>query len=409
MTIAICILTKSGLAHAEYWKNWVVGNEHLVNFYVHSKDGTRQLDLGSSSVTYIPTQPTEWGDISLVYAEVALYKKALKNKHNTFFILVSGECVPARSLDYMYGTLFDPQRPRRARILISKASKSDIPDQYVQLRNTQRLKTIARAPQWKILNRTVADYLVVTININNQFCRDIAATFIPSEINNKDLLAPDEVLIPTWLFSTKNGNFFESQNENAWCTYTDFEKDSPHPIVWDRIDRQLQQRIIHHDCFFIRKVSASALLDLPVENVDNPIAKGPIPRYTFNRKVLDSTIAAWVLQNGYSSKQASIHEILYRTNEIGKGSLQKCTPRSLIRLISLLDRGLHPVVAEYVLLSLENTARYEEMVRILATAPPTIPERQEGKSRTTEQLESDSTSWACVRVVFPKTNQTDGV
>src|SRR4029078_5027143 len=54
--------------------------------------------------------PTKWGDISLVEAESELYKAALKDKSNAYFILLSDTCVPVRSFNYIYNRIKRDER-----------------------------------------------------------------------------------------------------------------------------------------------------------------------------------------------------------------------------------------------------------------------------------------------------------
>ncbi len=100
--VAFLFLTRGRHLLPEIWEEYWQGQEHRVSIYGHAKErgwpslpGWRDW-LGEAQ---IPAHlPTEWGDISLVYAQLELLKAALAEPGNRFFIYASESCAPVRPL-----------------------------------------------------------------------------------------------------------------------------------------------------------------------------------------------------------------------------------------------------------------------------------------------------------------------
>jgi hypothetical protein len=101
--VAFLFLTRGPHPLSEVWEEYWRGNESRVSVYGHAKErgwsvreGVRDW-LGEAQIA--AHLPTEWGDISLVHAQMALLEAALQRAENRFFLFASESCVPVRPLN----------------------------------------------------------------------------------------------------------------------------------------------------------------------------------------------------------------------------------------------------------------------------------------------------------------------
>ena len=91
--IALCFLVYDRIKHENNWNKFLEGYEDCWTLYSHIKTpNSRTSDLLRKNK--VKTVKTEWCGEGLVWAFVNMLKEALKNKHNEFFQLLSGDCIP---------------------------------------------------------------------------------------------------------------------------------------------------------------------------------------------------------------------------------------------------------------------------------------------------------------------------
>ena len=102
MSIAFMFLTIGDLKQEYYWKKLFENvPKNLYNIYVHNKEEVKSEWLQQYTLKDDEKIDTHWGSITLVKATLILIKKALENKDNQRFILLSDSCLPFHSFDYI--------------------------------------------------------------------------------------------------------------------------------------------------------------------------------------------------------------------------------------------------------------------------------------------------------------------
>ena len=160
--IALCFLTYDGHSQESLWKNFLKTSPRRNNFriYVHNKN-----PIPKDSFLYpheIPEKiDTQWADISLVRATLALFREAIK-EDNDYFILLSDKCIPICSLDYIYEKIC----ALSLSALDIAAGYNPLMDKYKEDRWDSVKKTgfisdhndFVKASQWMVLTRDDASF-----------------------------------------------------------------------------------------------------------------------------------------------------------------------------------------------------------------------------------------------------------
>jgi hypothetical protein len=161
--IALCFLTYDGHAKGDVWTNNInkSKNKHYFNFYVHNKN---DIPVDDFLKTYeIPDKiDTQWADISLVRATLLLFKEALKDPDNEYFILLSDKCIPIYNLDFIYDMICTSSYS----ILDISAGYNPLHDKY----RKDRLESVQsyvghsdnfkKSSQWMCLTKKDASFFV---------------------------------------------------------------------------------------------------------------------------------------------------------------------------------------------------------------------------------------------------------
>ncbi|MQL77053.1 hypothetical protein Taro_009436 [Colocasia esculenta] len=106
--IAFMFLSRGPLPLRPLWDRFFTGHEGLYTIYVHSQHPHYWADYPPSSPFYgrqVPSQVTEWGEITLCDAERRLLANALLDISNEWFVLLSDSCIPLFSFNYIYNYL----------------------------------------------------------------------------------------------------------------------------------------------------------------------------------------------------------------------------------------------------------------------------------------------------------------
>jgi core-2/I-Branching enzyme len=104
--IAHLFLIRSGLNQEKVWKSFFRGYEPYYSVYVHAKHRNRIASRLLRHNHISAWCETKYADVSLVRAELLLLREALQNKENKFLLLHSESCVPIRSFEFVYSSLF---------------------------------------------------------------------------------------------------------------------------------------------------------------------------------------------------------------------------------------------------------------------------------------------------------------
>lgn len=155
--LAFCFLTYNSIKHPKLWDRFL--DKSRSNVYVHNKENFKCPYFDK----YIIHQKckTAWGHISLVEATLLLFKEALLNTDNEYFILVSDKCIPVQTFEYVYysildmntNILFEVNNERTQRLCHAR-------------KNSMRDKTffsdieLRKQSQWMILKRQTVEFLM---------------------------------------------------------------------------------------------------------------------------------------------------------------------------------------------------------------------------------------------------------
>lgn len=253
--IAICFLTTKDIENLEIWENWWKGNEDKISVYAHfsRKTGITQKILLDNRV---PPVPTRWGDISLVHAERQLYREALKNKSNKFFLLASNTCVPVRSFSYTYNRLM--KNKKKGMVAWRDFGKIEYGDPlpFITEGNCDKYMKqygfykdpLYTCDQWKILSRPNAkDFLEMYKEKNYVKLFERCIKVVPES------LAPDELMFINFMNHKYRGDL-KSQMRNKLVTFVDFKGKAIHPITYKQITPSVREAICETNAMFVRKI-----------------------------------------------------------------------------------------------------------------------------------------------------------
>ncbi|KAI9079228.1 hypothetical protein K1719_038833 [Acacia pycnantha] len=156
--IAFMFLTKESLPLAPLWERFFKGHEHLYSIYVHSPPSYND-DFSPPSVFYrrqIPSQPTEWGTMSMCDSERRLLANAMLDLSNEYFILLSESCIPIQNFTTVYNYISQSQH--------SFMDSFDEPRPYGRGHYNENMAPLInledgrKGPQWKILQQHTCSY-----------------------------------------------------------------------------------------------------------------------------------------------------------------------------------------------------------------------------------------------------------
>ncbi len=225
MSIAFLFLLTKKFTHQKIWSDFFENiDPSLYNIYSHIKfeDTSGKLIPKYISKNKIKTIDTKWCGESLVSAFKNMIEEALKNKNNKFFVLLSGECIPLHTFEYVYNKLFNDNR---------------------SIINIKNIKDYYYNDQWMILNLYSAKKF---IKIEDKF-EDLRDIYY--DINNH---CPDEIYPIYFFVTTLSDKLFKKHIKNHVATYTKWEKDASHPIKIRVKDLNVKE-ICDSNALFARK------------------------------------------------------------------------------------------------------------------------------------------------------------
>ena len=278
--IAFCFLLYEHIKHNSIWENFFLEDSNCThNIYSHIKKKSPKTHSWIER-NKVNTISTKWCDESLVFAWILMLKKALKDKSNKYFILLSDQCIPL----YNYTTLYN-------KITRSKKSRIHL-NTNISLFNKKvyDFTGLYYADQWMVLNRKSSRLLIELeetelgknwlIYAKNMLCwgSDCLPTTINkgqkygskkysirSDATNKLCLCPDEIFPINWFvfkLGTPSSKNFKKLFNITPTTFTKWDGKNPHPINFNLSDILLKKITIDEmkktDSLFARKFSKRA-------------------------------------------------------------------------------------------------------------------------------------------------------
>ncbi|XP_044479505.1 glycosyltransferase BC10-like [Mangifera indica] len=256
--VAFMFLTKGPLPLAPLWEKFFEGgpSDHY-SIYVHSHPAY-VANFTPSSVFYkrqIPSQPAEWGMMSMCEAERRLLGNALLDFSNEWFVLLSEACIPLQNFTVVYYYL--------SRSNYNFMGSYDDPGSSGRGRYNKNMEPVVTLDQWRKGSQWFEVNRMLAINI----IEDI--TYYPKF---RDFCVPacyvDEHYFPTML--TIQVPYLLA---NRTLTWTDWSRGGAHPATFGKEDITeeflkhilLSETCTYNDqqvslCFlFARKFAPSAL------------------------------------------------------------------------------------------------------------------------------------------------------
>lgn len=245
--VAFLFLTRGPHLLPDLWDEYWRGHESRIAVFGHAKErgwpvrpGLRDWLAEAQITEHLPTQ---WGDVSLVRAQMALLKAALRHPENRFFVFASESCAPARPL----GDLLR---------LLAIDGRSRFQIEYVEdVAMTNPVKASRAHPAgritpgewrfhspWMLLNREAAELLVA----NESLLECFAGTH-----------GPDECAFGTILNVTGYPLEWKvAAQDVTWSRWP--EPDSAFPDTVTELTSEAIGDIAGSGCYFARKFPAGS-------------------------------------------------------------------------------------------------------------------------------------------------------
>lgn len=237
MKIALCFLTYSNIIQNNLWQTFVNQTDKY-NCYLHNKNDF----IGFFKKYSIENKvKTKYGHISLVKATINLFREALLDYDNKYFILLSDTCIP------LYG-------PGKTYNIITKENNNIITSYFSQ--ECERYHSLSfkeffdenkfsKQSQWMCLTRNTADFFA-----NNDFI----------DIFGEESRFPDEHYFINII------NMFGMKYTNKRLTYVNWKEKSDLPLyrslpkTYSIITDKILQEMRDSGCVFARKIAHNCTL-----------------------------------------------------------------------------------------------------------------------------------------------------
>jgi galactoside 2-L-fucosyltransferase 1/2 len=276
--IAFMFLVMTGLQHESMWKAFFANADpEKYTIYVHYKDSTDKNNTPDWLVKHkVRSVKTGWCDIGLLHAFLVMLKKAMKDKDNTYFSLISNTCIPLYTFDELYAMVF---ASKKSRITFTKGTVFE------------NMNNIYSGHQWVTLNKTCADTLldITKTSKGKDFIKYMNTLYKTNRKNDTWLGGClDETVHINWfikVYGSPSSKKFKAQITNTASTYTywDFDKDPDHPRVFNLKDtKKFKNEIFNSGAFFARKFTPEAAAYIgKMQGITKTATKNPIVRKRF--------------------------------------------------------------------------------------------------------------------------------
>lgn len=232
--LALLCLTRGDLNHPEIWQEWMEQSPDSVVFLAHAKNPD-ELEGGFLEGKQIDEyHETEWAEVSLVRATLALLRSALKDETATHFALVSESCVPIMPLRDVMRRLKHDGRCQFGFRTFEEAT--DFSRSRAKLTKEIPVECWRFQSQWFLLNREAAK-MVVRKDYTEHF---------------ENFFASDESYFGTVL--AMEGYPVDDLVYNHNVTWVHWDQNAPrHPTSHNILTKPHLTDILHCDSLFARK------------------------------------------------------------------------------------------------------------------------------------------------------------
>lgn len=260
--IAFCFLLYDTIEHTKIWEKFFSQDiNNTSTIYTHLKLVTDKTPNWVKNFK-VDTIKTDWCGENLIHAFVQMLKKAIQNKNNKYFALLSGSCIPL----YTY-----PET--QTKILSTTKSRMEY---LLENENVfKNMNNIYNAHQWVIINRKTARDYIRLVDPNSKtgtsFIKKFRKIYKENGVevgmkkaikhNNSTWVGgcPDEIYPINWLHKLYGSNLSKHiKNEMTTYTLWDFNKDPDHPEVFNIDTVKEMKKTICHKHIFARKFTPEA-------------------------------------------------------------------------------------------------------------------------------------------------------
>lgn len=157
--VAFLLLTDKGFNREDIWVRFFDSKDVRWNLYVHSKQEPSSEWIKSRQ---IPQKfKTQWAEFSLVKAQNALLEKALKNRENSVFVLISESHCPLYPISETIDRLLELDLP-----IFSRPEGEDLEYRYKRSGFSEVTwlpkHNFSFSSQWWVFDRSTAKFFVQT-------------------------------------------------------------------------------------------------------------------------------------------------------------------------------------------------------------------------------------------------------
>jgi len=103
--IAFCFLTYENFSQPALWNNFFSNKQDKYNIYIHNKLPFIDYVYHNEKYCIDNCIATQYAHISVVKATIELFKKALLDPENKYFVLLSESCIPLYNFDDIYSMI----------------------------------------------------------------------------------------------------------------------------------------------------------------------------------------------------------------------------------------------------------------------------------------------------------------
>jgi hypothetical protein len=171
--IAFCFLTYENVSQPTLWHNFFNNKQDKYNMYIHNKHPFIDNSYHFEHKCIDNCIETKYSHISVVKATLELFKKALLNPENQYFVLLSETCIPLHNFEHIYS------RIQAINTNIIQVTQNNNMERFNDLTDPNFFdkNNFAKHNPCLILNRQTAEFFV-----NNDF----------TYLFNDNFYAPDE-------------------------------------------------------------------------------------------------------------------------------------------------------------------------------------------------------------------------
>jgi GR25 family glycosyltransferase involved in LPS biosynthesis len=248
--IAFLFLIYDEILQEELWYNFFKNvDPNKYSIYIHYKNNKPLKFFEKFKLKQCIE--TNYGDISLVYAQKLLLDEALKDENNYKFINISQSCIPLKSFNYIYESLIYNNFT-----IFNESPRHQSFPRCDDLLKFLPKEQIYKSSQWWILNRKYAELISIDKEYINYFNNIYAPeehyfiSFIKNKGSIKDLVCTPNLAEGATTFTNWHDMIYPKEylSKNNLKTY-------------ENISKKEIDHLIESPCFFGRKFTASCNVD----------------------------------------------------------------------------------------------------------------------------------------------------